>query len=280
MSGGTRESNYSTPDVLIIGGGLAGLSAAVELTSAGHSVLLVEQKPRLGGRVYSYVHPETGDEVDNGQHLLMGCYTETLAYLKRISALEKITIQKNLSITFRKRSTGTAHLTALPFPAPFNVLFGLLRLNTLSLLDRVLLLRVGLDLLIKDPDANEYLHSVTVEQWLDGLHQSERSKKYLWDIIAIGALNDSTDKISAALFAKVLKSAFFGKRRNSSLAFPRSGLSSTLVDPAGGYVRNNGGTILLSTTVENIVNGHRAIESVRLSSGVTVRPGAVISAVP
>ena len=69
MSGGKIAKDKS-PDVLIIGGGVAGLAAAVDLTSRGHSILLVEQKQRLGGRTYSFIHPETGDEVDNGQHLL------------------------------------------------------------------------------------------------------------------------------------------------------------------------------------------------------------------
>lgn len=68
-----------SPDVLVIGGGLAGLSAAVRLIENGHSVLLVEQRQRLGGRTASFRHEITGDEVDNGQHLMLGCYHATLS---------------------------------------------------------------------------------------------------------------------------------------------------------------------------------------------------------
>jgi len=84
----------NNPDVLIIGGGVAGLAAAVDCSSRGLSVLLVEQKPRLGGRTYSFIHQETGDEVDNGQHLMMGCYHSTLKFLKQIDRLDLVEIQK------------------------------------------------------------------------------------------------------------------------------------------------------------------------------------------
>ncbi len=272
-------ANHS-PDVLIIGGGVAGLSAAVELSSKGHSVLLIEQKQHLGGRTYSFIHPETGDEVDNGQHLMMGCYTATLKYLKTIKALDTLAIQKNLSIIFRKEANRNITLKAAPLPAPLNVLAGLLRLRTLPFSDRLLLIRVGIDLMLKNPDTNQHLHSFSVDQWLDELHQTEKSKKYLWDIIAVGALNDSTEKISAALFAKVLKTAFFGKRKNSSLAFPKYGLTKVVVQPAAEFILQQNGKILLNTGISRIEQSNAKIESVILDNGESVRPSAVISAVP
>ena len=207
----------NSPDVVIIGGGVAGLAAAVDCSSHGLSVLLVEQKPRLGGRTYSFIHQETGDEVDNGQHLMMGCYHSTLKFLKLIDRLDRVEIQKNLSITFRRSSQSPSTLAAVGLPAPLNVLVGLLRLNTISFSERLSLFRVGLDLILKNPDTDQHLQSITVAQWLDEMKQPSANKKYLWDIIAIGALNDVTDKISASLFVKVLKSVFFGKKMNSSI---------------------------------------------------------------
>ena len=76
-------------DVIIIGGGFAGLSAGVALAEKGFRVALLESKPALGGRAYSFADPESGDFVDNGQHVLMGCYTETLDFLDRIGAAQE-----------------------------------------------------------------------------------------------------------------------------------------------------------------------------------------------
>ena len=222
----------SSPDVLIIGGGLAGLSAAVELTSRGHSILLLEQKQHFGGRTYSFIHPETGDEVDNGQHLMMGCYHSTLKYLETIGRISLVEVQSNLSIVFRESNKSPSLFQTVPLPAPLNVLVGLLRLQSLSFSHRLAMLRVGIELVLRNPEKNKHLQSITVAEWLEELKQPEENRKYLWDIIAIGALNDSTDRISAALFVKVLKSAFFGSRFNSSMVIPKKGLSTVLIDGA------------------------------------------------
>lgn len=272
--------NIEETDVLIIGGGLAGLSAAVELTRQGHSIFLVEQKQRLGGRTYSLIHPETGDAVDNGQHVMMGCYHSTLRYLKTIDRLRDVEIQKNLSIVFRQPGRPASALKAVTLPAPLNVLVGLLRLKSLSISQRLSLLRVGIQLSVKNPDTDKHLRSITVAQWLNELGQPDENKKYLWDIIAIGALNDSPERISAALFVKVLQSAFFGRRRNSSMVIPKKGLSAVLVDGAEAFISARKGKILLNTSVDHVESKDGQISGVMLSNGARIRPRIVISAVP
>lgn len=279
MSGGTIESD-SSPDVLVIGGGLAGLSAAVELTSRGLSVLLVEQKQHLGGRTYSFTHPETGDEVDNGQHLMMGCYHSTLKYLSMIGSIGEVELQDDLSIMFRRQDHPSVTLRSAKFPAPFHILSGLMRLNHLRLAHRMALLRVGVELLIRNPDTDTHLQSITVEQWLNELKQPEENKQYLWNIIAIGALNDSPSVISAALFVTVLQRAFFGSRRNSSMVIPKRGLSPVLIDGAEEYIRNHGGKIILNTSVRNVQIDGNKIRTVMLENGTVVTPKSVLSAVP
>jgi squalene-associated FAD-dependent desaturase len=279
VSGGTIVSD-SAPDAVIIGGGLAGLSAAVELTRRGHTVILVEQKQHLGGRTYSFVHPETGDDVDNGQHLMMGCYHSTLRYLQTIGMIDEVEIQKHLTILFRRKGKQTGLLRSGRLPAPFHILSGLLRLNILSWSCRIRLLRVGIELLIKNPDTDRYLHSVTVDQWLDEMKQPPENKEYLWNIIAIGALNDSPAVISAAMFVKVLKSAFFGARQNSSMVIPKRGLSSVLIDAAESYILRHGGRIVLNSSVKNIEIDGGAVQSVTLENGEVFIPTTIISAVP
>src|SRR5271165_3935956 len=85
-------------DLVVIGGGFAGLSAGVALARSGYRVTVLESKPALGGRAYSFADSDTGDFVDNGQHVLMGCYTETLDFLKRIGAYGQLVFHEDLEI--------------------------------------------------------------------------------------------------------------------------------------------------------------------------------------
>ena len=268
------------PDVVVVGGGVSGLAAAVDLASHDLSVLLVEQKQRCGGRTYSFVDKETGDEADNGQHLMMGCYHSTLTFLSTIGTLSAVKIQKKLSVSFRDEQGGVFRLQSAPLPGAIGVLAGLLRLRSLSVLQRLSLLRVGAAVLFANPDKDERLRSITVTQWLDELHQSEASRKYLWNIIAIGTLNEYPDVASAALFAKVLQSAFLGSAADSAMVIPTKGLSGILVDGAVEYLEDHQSSVLLNTSVDRLLTKGDIVSGIALNSGVTMNPRAVISAVP
>ncbi|HTR80204.1 MAG TPA: hydroxysqualene dehydroxylase HpnE [Bacteroidota bacterium] len=268
------------PDVAVIGGGIGGLTAAVDLATHGFSVHLIEQKQHCGGRTYSFVDKETGDEVDNGQHLMMGCYHSTLKYLSTIGTLQDVTIQKKLSVVFRHEHRGAFRLQAAPLPAPLNVVAGMLRLKSLSLSQRLSLLRVGAAIASARPDADERLHSMTVTQWLDALHQSPENKKYLWNIIAIGTLNDSPDVVSAALFVKVLKSAFLGKGNDSSMAIPIKGLSKIFVDEALEYLMDHRCAVRMNTQVERIVIENKEATALVLQGGERIVPRAIVCSAP
>src|ERR1700722_3000889 len=90
-------------DVVIVGAGFAGLSAAVRLARGGARVLVVEAKGRLGGRATAFADRETGELVDNGQHILLGCYTETFAFLRDIGADGNVRLQRELGVTMIDR---------------------------------------------------------------------------------------------------------------------------------------------------------------------------------
>ncbi|MDE3057352.1 MAG: hydroxysqualene dehydroxylase HpnE [Bacteroidota bacterium] len=266
--------------VLVIGGGVAGLAAAVELASKNLSVLLVEQKQHLGGRAYSFLHNETDDEIDNGQHLMMGCYHNTLRLLDMIGSLPDVSLQSALRVAFRHPEKGKTELHASSLPAPFHLLSGLLGLKSLSLPDRFSLLRVGAALVRAKPDRDEHLQRMTVSEWLRSLHQSEANRKYLWDILAIGTLNDTPERVSASLFVKVLQAAFLGKQSDSAMAIPRKGLSRIFGEPAADFLRSHGGEVRMNTAVERVVVRDKRVSEVMLSTGEIVKSDAVISAVP
>ena len=241
-------------DAIVIGGGLSGLSAAVDLAASGSRILLLEGKPHLGGRTYSFVDRESGDVVDNGQHLLMGCYHKTRRYLNLIGSQQKARLQKTLHIEFLHPRNGRAALRCPPLPAPFHILAGLAGLSTVSLAHRLRLLRVGLDLRFRSEEGVEALRSLTVDEWLTSLGQTPENKKYLWDIIAIGSLNDDPKDVSAWLFFRVLKAAFLGSRQDSCLLVPQVGLSELLVDPAREFLERQGGVVRLNARAEKIVS--------------------------
>ena len=108
-------------DVIIIGGGFAGLSAGVGLAEKGFRVALLESKPALGGRAYSFADPESGDFVDNGQHVLMGCYTETLDFLDRIGARKNLVFHRDLEIEMLDRGGASATLKTAHLPGPLHL---------------------------------------------------------------------------------------------------------------------------------------------------------------
>lgn len=266
-------------DVVIIGGGLSGLSAAVDLTSRGYSVLLFEQRQFLGGRAYSFLDEVTGDVVDNGQHLMMGCYKETRWLMKTIGSDHLATLQPNLHIDFLHPRRGIASLSCPNLPAPFHILFGMLGLTTVPFADRMKLLKVGLQLQRNPAFIEPELASMTVDEWMTKLGQSEDNKKYLWDIIAIGTLNDDPRTVSALLFYRVLRAAFLGAKENSSMLIPRTGLSQLFADPAVHYLRSYGAEIQLNAEVKKISIEGSNVQAVVCGNN-HMEAKAYISAVP
>src|SRR5437763_5748965 len=102
------EPEAPMKEVVVIGGGFAGLAAATRLVEAGARVTLLEKRAQLGGRAYSVVDEASGDVVDNGQHLFMGCYRATRAFLARIGSADKLRLQERLDIAFVDAASGRA----------------------------------------------------------------------------------------------------------------------------------------------------------------------------
>jgi zeta-carotene desaturase len=266
--------------VIIIGGGLSGLSAAVELCACGHNALVLEQHRHPGGRTYSFIDAATGDSVDNGQHLMMGCYHATRHYMRIIGTEYLTVLQPSLRIGFLYPYKSSLRLACPPLRAPLHLLGGLMRFNSVPLKNRLEMLKVAKQLFHTSLSKEQELDKLNVEEWLIKLGQSNLSRKFLWDVITIGALNNHPKNVSALMLFRVLRAAFLGKRENSSLLLPRTDLSDVLVNPAIEFIRQNGGDVLLSKEVSQFHFEDEKIISVLTQDGNEYHANAFLSAVP
>ena len=267
-------------DVIIIGGGFAGLSAGVALAEKGFRVALLESKPALGGRAYSFADPASGDFVDNGQHVLMGCYTETLDFLARIGATRNLVFHNDLEIEMLDRGGARAMLKTAHLPGPLHMTGALMRYRHLSFAERMRAMTGGLKLLAmqrRDPLA---LQHMTVAQLMDALRQGERARQAFWYPLSIATLNDEPEVSSAALLAEVLKRAFFSKRSDSAFVYSRVGLSDLYCSGAASLIERGGGVISTHAPIESIEIENGSAARVKLRDGTRLGAANIICAIP
>lgn len=264
--------------VIVIGGGWAGLSAAVELAQKGLQVTLLEQSGKLGGRASSFLDNKTGSTLDNGQHLFMSCYHQTINFLKKIGSLEKLKFQENLSVDFVNLKGKVSTLKCRPFPSPFHLLSGLAFLDTISCREKIGLWKVYRA--VKKWNGTGPVANLTIDEWLKKLGQSERSRKHFWDIIALATLNDQPSIAEAPILLTVIKKAFFTDRKDSLIAIPTIGLSDLCGSPSEKFLNEHGGKILRNTMVSKITAVGDSVRGVVLRNGSTMIADFYVSALP
>lgn len=266
-------------EVLIIGGGFAGLAAGVALAKEGRAVRLLEQKPHLGGRACSFLDSATGSVVDNGQHLFMGCYHQTIEFLKTIGTLDSVQFQAGLTVRFLGLDGRGSVLQCPRLPAPWHLLAGVLRSGSFTWAEKLQILGMR-RALGGAADSKNAVSTLTVDQWLSGLGQSEGVRRNFWNLICIGAMNEDTGIASAELFERVLKLALFSSSRDSRLGLARIGLSNCYTQAAAGYISSHGGKVELSKNVTGLLISNGICEGVTLADGETIPARAVINATP
>jgi hydroxysqualene dehydroxylase len=263
--------------VAIIGGGLSGLSTAIWLAKAGVRVELFEASPKLGGRTYSFLDDQSGDLVDNGQHILMGCYKETLQLLKIVNADKDLFSQEKLEIDFIHKDLGIVPLESKSRIYPFNLLIGFLKYKAISLPERLKIIKVLFKLLFVPSDS---LQNITVFDWLISEGQNENTIKSFWEILVIGALNTKAENASAKIFADVLKQMFFGGNKSSAIILPKTDLSSLFCNKISSYLLNQNGIINLSSKVCSVKIKRNKIQYIQTDDGCYNYFDFVVSAIP
>src|SRR5262249_13612485 len=261
------------------------LAAAVDLAETGRRVLLLERRSFLGGRAYSFTDKTTGDTIDNGQHLMMGCYHRTLRFLEKIGSLDKLKFQPDPQVDFLHEvadgSVTRASFKCPPLPAPLHLLGGLARLKTIGWGDRLRALGVGLAVRTLNGKQNR-LAEITVREWLDSLGQSGRIQRRFWGPMALAALDEAPEGASADMFARVIELGFMRTKRDSAMVISRVGLSDLYAGQARSFIEDRGGEVRLNADVARIE--FAPIDSARIeyggygAAGVTLRNGERIDA--
>ena len=249
----------STEPVVIIGAGWAGLAAAVKLTEQGHKVTVFESAKQAGGRARSVSFNDI--EVDNGQHLLIGAYTECLSLMKTVgidteAALKRLPL---LLTVADKSSTNKLILKAPPLPAPLHLLYALFTAKGLKFKDRIAAIKFGLYLKKSNYQLKQ---DISVEALFQLTQQTDILIRQLWEPLCLSIMNTPIKDASANVFMNVFKEAFTNKRKDADLLLPTTDLSNLFPNAAIQYIKDNGGEVHLKYRVENIEVSNNEVTSV------------------
>ncbi len=263
--------------VLIIGGGFAGLSAAVFLSKLDHQITLLEASQKLGGRAYSFHVKSQNDFVDNGQHILMGCYRHTLKFLSEIGASEKLYFQNSLLLNLVEKNGRILRLGSNNRVYPFNLINALLSFPAFTFNDKISLFNffVKLPFLSKNK-----LRNLSVEEWLNESNQTENSRKYFWDLLIVGALNTDPHKASAETFLEILREIFLHGNNAATIIIPETDLSNLYCNTAEKYLKRKGNNVLVGERVVEFITKDDKIIKVITNKNNFTEFDFVISAVP
>lgn len=275
-------------DAIVIGAGFAGLSAAVRLAGSGARVLVIEARGRLGGRATAFADRETGEVVDNGQHVLLGCYRETFAFLDAIGARDAVRLDRDLRVTMIDGDGRRSRLECPGLPPPLHLLAGVLEWDALAWRDRLAVLRMAAPLrLARQALAGKAVAAAspgeTVENWLIRNGQTTRLRAMLWEPLALAALNQPASEAAAPPFARVLAEMFGTDPQAAAIALPARPLDQMYAEPARAYIECHGGQVRTgepaSVHLQRDARGAASVKAV-IAGAETWSSHAVIAAVP
>jgi zeta-carotene desaturase len=249
--------------VAVVGGGFAGLAAAIALQERRHEVVLLERRGVLGGRASSFRDAVTGEDVDNGTHLMVGAYTATLDLVRRASAEGLVAAQENLRLEW-VGDEGRAVLDCPPWRAPLHLLAGLLGLRV-PLAVKLQALRLGLAVQFGRAPAG-----LTLAEYFEQTGQGAEARRLLWDPLALAILNQSPEQAPATLFHRVYQEAFLRDHRASRLVFLKGGWGQ-LMERLAAYFEGRGGRLQRGAMAQAIEIVDGRVGGVRYAQRSAVR---------
>jgi hydroxysqualene dehydroxylase len=271
-------------DVIVVGAGFAGLSAAAMLADHGARVLVLEARGQLGGRATAFTDRVTGELVDNGQHVLFGCYRETLQFLHLIGASAHVRAQPSLELVCYDKRGRRSVLSCPRLPAPLHLLAGVLKWQPIPWRERAAALRLGPAILgarrqVKKAGAvSVEPPRATVQDWLEHHRQGQVLQEWLWHPLAVAALNQQPEHAAAEAFVRILAEMFAPDPSAAAVVLPICPLHEMYAEPARTFICNRGGEVRTSALARVNVEGD-AIASVDVR-GERLLAKQVVCAVP
>jgi squalene-associated FAD-dependent desaturase len=230
----------------VVGGGLAGLAAAVELVDAGAEVTLHEARPRLGGATFSF--ERNGLWLDNGQHVALRCCTQYLAFLRRIGSERLLPLQPRLDVPVLREGHPAASISRVALPAPLHLAASLLRYAPLAPRERVAAVRAALALKRLDPD-DASLDAQNFGEWLRAHGQTPNAIAALWNLIALPTLNLPASEASLAAAVKVFRTGLLDAADAADIGIPAAPFQRLHADPAQAAIERGGGRVQVSSAI-------------------------------
>lgn len=261
--------------MLVIGGGLAGLSSGVALAEAGLRVHLVEMRPHLGGRAASFTLPD-GSEVDNCQHVTLGCCTNLEDFYRRTGVDRHIRTWDRLYFLDRENRKGVVEPS--PLPAPFHLAPSFAAFPSLTLADRAAIARAMLAI-VRLGGRCESLAGISMAQWLAEKRQTSGAVARFWRIVLVSALNEELERSSARYGVQVFWQAFLRSPRGFEMGIPSVPLGE-LYAGCRATIEARGGEVRTRAAVRELRLGEGRIASARLNDGAELAADAFVLAIP
>ena len=278
---------------IVIGGGLAGLAGAVALADSGLQVELYERRPILGGRATSFIHPSSGERVDNCQHVLLGCCVNLLDFYTRLGVAEHIDFHED--IPFIDESSRVSVIEPSALPPPLHLLPSFLRLKTMGIRDKLSIVRTvvgmirhvarpgrtGEPAVAPAPAASRGTEPspVSMAAWLEAHGATNRAVEAFWKPFLISALNDELDDIDADYGIGTAVRAMLLNRSGYEVGLPAVPLGD-LYAPCIDYIEQRGGRVVFNRGVTDITVHDGKVASISLQDGSSVEAEAYLSALP
>ncbi|PYC88087.1 phytoene dehydrogenase [Streptomyces tateyamensis] len=263
---------------VVVGGGLAGITAALRLAEAGGSVTLLEARPRLGGLAFSFRRGEL--TVDNGQHVFLRCCTAYRGLVDRLGAQDRVAIQPRLDVPVlavhgERHRLGRLRRAALP--VPLHLAASLATYPHLGPLDRLRVVRGALALQRLDL-ADPALDGQSFGDWLRAHGQSERTVAALWDLVGVATLNARADQVSLALAAMVFKTGLLTDPGASDIGIAAVPLGELHHDTARAVLAQERVAVRLRAKVVELKTDADGRHTVRLEDGEALTADTVVLA--
>jgi squalene-associated FAD-dependent desaturase len=263
--------------IAVVGGGLAGIAAALEAADCGAEVVLIERRPTLGGLTTSI--RRNGLSFDNGQHVFLRCCTAYRGLIDRIGASEQVYLQRRLDVPVLAPDGTRASINRTALPAPLHLLGSLARYRHLSLRERASLTRPALALRRLDPD-DASLDDITFGDWLTSNGQSEHAVDRLWNLIALPTLNLSAAQASLALAVQVFRVGLLDRSDSGDIGWSTVPLAELHGANAARALDAAGVEVLIGTAASRVTGSSSGSFTISTDSRSLVADAVIVAAPP